>query len=144
MPDGIVPDEDGATALRYWLKQTISGVLPWKLMLWEGATVPDFDTVLADLTECTWSGYTRVSLDRNTWTDPVVTDGCAETTYGTTALIWYVSSTNTTPVAGWAIVDDLAGVLRYVQRFDLADQLTPTAGQQYQLLPKITQTNAPC
>lgn len=144
MADGIVPDEDGATAMRFWLQRPIVGILPWLMILWEGDTVPDAGTVFGDLTEPTWSGYGRVPLDRELWNDPVIVAGCAEMTWGAAPYTWDCSSSNVTPVAGWAIYDNLVGVLRYVQRFADADQLTPTVGVAYKLLPRVTQTNAPC
>lgn len=144
MPDGIVPDEDGAIALQFWLRQSISGVLPWKLALWTGALVPSVATVLADLVEPTWSGYSRLVLDRGTWLAPVVVAGCGSIQYGTDPAIWILSGPNAVPVSGWAIVDELVGVLRWIQRFDDPDILTPADGETYRLLPVVSQTNAPC
>jgi hypothetical protein len=145
MPAGSLPDEGIAAQLSYILSATISGVLPWQLMLFVNDLTPDATTILADLTEATWPGYSRVTLDRGTWTTPTVLAGCATSTYGTVPQTWYVGVLSS-PVTnyGAAFVDASSSVLRWVQRFDDADIAPITTGGRFLYLPQYTLTSAAC
>jgi hypothetical protein len=144
MPSGLCPDEGLAVPLAFWLQASVSGVIAWQCMLWVNDFTPDADTVLADLIEATWGGYSRFNLNRSTWTNPVVTAGCAVTTWGTSPKVWSVTGGPVQTIYGWAIVDTVAGELRWVQRLDDADIAPVEVGGQFSLLPRITGTNAPC
>jgi|ERR1700761_331989 len=145
MPGGILPDEGIADQLSYILSSTISGVLPWQLILFTNDLTPDSDTVLADLEEAEWPGYMRKTLTRSDWTTPEVNAGCASSTYGTYPIVWYVGEI-TTPVTnyGAAFIDQTVGVIRWVQRFDDEDLFEITTGGQYSYLPTYTLTSAQC
>lgn len=47
-------------------------------------------------------------------------------------------------VYGWAMVDEIAGVIRRVQRFDDSNIQTVTVGSVFLLLPTVTFTSAEC
>jgi hypothetical protein len=144
VPAGLLPDEGLANQLQYILSDPISGVINWKLLLFVNDIVPDFGTVLADLTEATWTGYSSVILDRSTWTTPTVSAGCATSTYGTTAIIFDVGMGPVQTNFGCAYVDPSMSVLRFVQRFDDADIAPIVVGGQFQILPQYTLTSAAC
>jgi hypothetical protein len=144
MPDGILPDEGSADQLEYILQRPISGVMSWSLMLWVNDIEPDSDTVLGDLEEADFDGYSRVTLDRDMWTTPDVHDGCAESTWGTDAIVWHVGPDPDQTVYGYAMVDRTVGVIRFVQRFDDADIEPLEQDTDFKLLPQYTLTSAPC
>lgn len=144
MPAGLLPNEGIAAQLEYILKASISGVLPWELMFWVNDIEPDHDTVLADLQEATWSGYSRLTMDRANWTTPTVHDGCAHSTWGTEAVVWYVTGGPTETIYGYAYVDASAGVIRFVQRLDPEDIRPVEVGGKVLLLPAYTLTSAEC
>jgi hypothetical protein len=144
MPAAIIPTE-GVTQQHQWLLGVDTGIhLPWKLMLWVNDYTPTTATVLADLVEASWSGYSRVLLDpaMYTFADPM--NGCSHAQWGTDPYVWYVTGGPVETIFGWAAIDELAGVIRRVQRFD-ADDIGPvTVGGQVLFLPVFTLTSAEC
>lgn len=144
MPDQLLPNEGIGDQLVYILSAPISGVLPWVLILFSNDIVPDADTVLADLVEATFPGYTPATLTRPDWTTPVVLSGCAHSTWGTTPITWFVTGPTTETIYGYAMCDLTLGVLRTVQRFDDADLTPLQPGGRISLLPEYTLTSAPC
>jgi hypothetical protein len=144
MPNGILTDLGAATPLKFWLSQSIAGVIDWQLRLFKNDYVPVDGTLLSNLTEPTFGGYTRVTLTRSMWTSPVVTAGCAVSTWGTDPYIWYVTASPLDTIYGWCMVDTVAGELRWVQRFDDADIAPLELGARFLLLPTITMTSAAC
>ena len=144
MPNGIIPDE----GLAAWVKRIVDpgGASPasWRLILWVNDLVPDTDTVLADLTLATFTGYSFVTLMPGAWTDADVVDGCATTTYTTAAQTWYVIDAMGQTVYGFALTDPGAGQLRFIQRFDDDDIVPLESGGRISLLPTLTLTSAAC
>jgi len=144
MPDGLLPNEGIGDQLEYVLKRSVAGVLPWQLIFFTNDIVPDADTVLADLVEATWSGYSRLTLDRSEWTTPEVNDGCAHSTWGTDPQVWYVTGDSDETNYGYAFIDYTSGVIRFIQRFDDDDIQPVTPGGKVTLLPTYTMTSAAC
>jgi hypothetical protein len=144
MPAGLLPDEGIADQLYYILSAPIAGVLNWQLILWTNDYTPSFDTTFADLTEATWGGYSRMILDRSTWTPPDVNMGCATSTYGTDPISYTVTDGPEETNYGVAYLDPGSGVLRFVQRFDDADISPIEIGGQFSILPQYTLTSAAC
>lgn len=144
MPAGLLPDEGIGALTAYILSAPILGVTSWDLVLWVNDFYPDSDTVLADLTEATWTGYARRQLARSGWTVPEVTMGCARSTWGTEPQKYDVGGATVQTNYGVAYVDRSNGVLRYVQRFDEADIFPITLGGVFLLLPVFTLTSAEC
>lgn len=144
MPDGLLPAEGIGQQLECILSRTVSGVPPWGCILWVNDITPTAATVLDDLVEATWSGYSPMTLPRSDWTTPVVTYGCAVSTWGTTPIVWYVTGGPSETVYGYALVDTTAGVIRYVQRFEEADIEPVEVGGRVSLLPRYTLTSCAC
>jgi hypothetical protein len=144
MPAGLLPSEGIGDQLEYILKRSISGVLPWTLIFWTNDIEVDCDTVLDDLVEATFGGYTRLTLDRNEWITPVVDGCCATSTWKTVAQVWNVTSGPTETIYGYAYVDFTAGVIRFIQRFDEEDIAPIVVGGKVTILPKYTLTSAEC
>jgi len=142
MPAGFIPNEGLGVTLQELLGAVAPSVLPWELLFWVNNIVPDADTVLADLTEATWSGYMRLTLSRDLWTVPTVADGCAHSTFTEDATVWYVTGGPTETNYGYAYVDTGAGVIRFIQRFDDADLEPVVIGGRVTLLPEYTLTRA--
>lgn len=145
MPSGILPDQGIADQLGYILSASISGVVNWQLILFVNDYVPTTATVLSDLVEATWPGYSRVTLNRSTWNTPTVSAGCATATYGSAPLVFYVGGVGSGVINyGAAYYDPGSAVLRWVQRFDDADLVPLQAGGQFQLPLQYTLTSAAC
>lgn len=140
MPSIVAPNEGLPDLLSYMLSATITGVFPLKLGLFINDIDPDQDTVFADLTEPTWPAYARKSLDRALWTAPVIVDDHAESTYTTAPQVWVNDSSDTDTVYGVFFYDDVAGVLRFVQRFDPGDVREFPPGSKVLYLPRLTLT----
>lgn len=144
MPAGLLPDEGIADQLAYILQKSISGVLPWQLMFFTNDIDPDAATVLDDLEEATFGGYSRLTLDRAEWVIGEPDAGCVHATWGTTAQVWYCTSGPVETIYGYAYVDASLGVLRFVQRFDDDDIEPLEVGGRLMLLPAYTLTSAEC
>lgn len=144
MPSGLIPDEGLSFPLQFWLQSAISGVFNWTMILWVNDYTPDHTTVLANLTEATWTGYTRVTLNRSQWSNPNVHSSCAQSQWGDTYYTWFVSGTEVQTNFGWAMVDYGVNQIRFVQRFDDSDINPIQIGGQFALWPTITMTSAPC
>ncbi len=134
--DLVAPNEGLDDQLAYILKAPISGVISWVLMLWLNADLfPTTQTVYADLTEASFTGYSRVTVDRAQWTDPVLQGNAAVSTWGTTPTQWVATGTPQT-LYGWAMVTQLSPVIRYVQRFPIP--ITAADGVPVGVLPRVT------
>jgi hypothetical protein len=144
MPAGLLPDEGIGDLLEYILKRSISGVVPWQLIFFVNDITPDNTTVLADLTEATWGGYSRVDLDRDTWTVPDVNPNCAHSTWGVDAIVYFVTSGPLETNYGYAYIDPTEGVIRFIQRFDAPDIAPVEVGGKVTILPAFTLTTAEC
>lgn len=144
MPDGILPDEGIGDQLEYIIRRAIMGVLPWELRLWVNDIEPDHETVLDDLQEATFYGYSRVTMGRDQWTVPVVNEGCAKSTWGVYPYQWNVTGGPVETVYGYAMVDVVEGVIRFIQRFDDEDITPIVIGEKVKLLPVYTLTSAAC
>ncbi len=144
MPDTIMPDEGIIQQHQDSLQIGISGRFPWKLMLWTNDFLPDFDTVLSDLTEATWVGYGRISITPADWTAFTALDGCSHAQWKLTPIAWPVTSGPLETVFGWAMIDEIAGLIRRVQRFDAEDIAPIVLGVPFLLLPRVTFTSAAC
>lgn len=144
MPDGILPKEGIAEQLECILSKPVSGVAPWTLILFVNDLVPTALTVYADLVEATWSGYTRYVLDRDQWTEPEVSYGCAVSTWGEEPVQWYVTGGPSETNYGYALIDATQDVIRFIQRFEPEDIAPVMAGGRVTLLPRYTLTSCAC
>jgi len=144
MPDQLMPDEGLIQQHQDALQIGISGRFPWKLLLWVNDIVPDADTVLADLQEATWDGYGRITIDPALWTAFTAVAGCSHAQWKLTPTSWLVNAGPLETVYGWAMIDELAAVIRRVQRFDAPDIAPVVLGVPFLLLPRVTFTSAAC
>lgn len=144
MPNGILPAEGIADLLAYICTPSGGTAPDWQLRLWVNNLTPTYATVLADLTEATFTGYARKAIARATWGVPTVAAGCATILYGTAPQQWTVGAATTEKVYGYALVDAIAGKLRFVQRLEAADIVAISVGQVLKLQPKITLTSCAC
>lgn len=138
MANGIVPDEGLAQELNDLLVNAGTSFAAWQVMLWVNDFVPDFDTVLADLVEATFPGYSRRALTAVNWSAPTITAHLATSQNGATAQSWTVGGGSDVTVFGHAYVDTIAGVLRLVQRWDDADIAPVSPGGTIELQPRFT------
>lgn len=97
--------------------------LNWLLILWQNDLVPDAETELLDLVPADFSGYSDVELSRGTWTTPAIVGNKSVVTYGTTPILWNVSSSSQI-IYGYAIYDPTTEVLLIVERYSTPVNLT--------------------
>jgi hypothetical protein len=140
----IIPDSVLAARLLALLEVANPAATPWNLLLWTGSYVPVPGVVIGDLTEATFQGYVRRTMQRADWGTPVVAAGCAESEWGTEPLSWTSSGGPTEVIAGCAFVDAVTGALERVERFADGDQLEVAPGSTYQIVPKYSLTSAEC
>jgi hypothetical protein len=144
MPAGLLPSEGIADLLENILKRSIGGVLAWELMLWTNDVQVGAATVLGDLVEATFGGYSRITLTRDEWTTPVVEAGCAHSTWRDTLTGWGVYGPPLETIYGYGYVDVTTGVLRFAQRLDTEDIEQITVGGKVYILPAFTLTSGEC
>lgn len=144
MPGGLLPDEGLADQLAAIIGVPLGSATNWQLFLFVNDVTPTCDTVLDDLDEATFDGYSRKQLDRSTWTTPEVSECCATSTYGTDPIVYLVEGETDETVYGVAYVDPTSNVIRFVQRLDDADIAPLQDGGQFQILPQYTLTSANC
>lgn len=144
MPGGILPDEGLGDQLEAIIGVPAGSSTNWQLLLFVNDVTPTCDTVLDDLEEATFEGYSRVQLDRSTWTTPAVSECCATSTYGTEPIKFFVEGQTDETVYGVAYVDPSKSVIRFAQRLDDADIAPLQDGGQFQILPQYTLTSANC
>lgn len=144
MPAGILPNEGIGDQLTYILSADVSGVLPWELLLWVNDIPVTTATVLGDLVEASFTGYSRQTLDRDQWQTPVLTGNCARSEWGVEPIQWLVTAALGETLYGYAMVDTTLGVLRFVQRFDDEDIAPLETGGRVLLMPIYTLTTGQC
>lgn len=131
----VAPIQGLPTLIGVLFKDSTPPPLNWLLILWRNDIVPNSGTELLDLLPADFSGYSGVELSRSTWTAPVVVGNKSVVTYGTTPIIWNVSS-STQIIYGYAIYDPTDECLLLVERFLTPVDLTgkPLIG----VLPRVT------
>lgn len=137
----VLPDEGIADLLSYMLSSTITGVLDWLLILYQDPVDPTYATVMGDLNECTFAGYSRLTLTRSLWQTPTVFEGVATSVWDTSPL-GYINTGSAQDVAGYAIIRPGTEVIRFVQELDTP--VTLGTGQTLPLWPTITLTTDTC
>jgi hypothetical protein len=144
VPDLVLPNEGIGELLTYLLSAPIPGVLPWRCVLFVTDIVPVAGTVAADLEQPTFPGYAPVNLTRSEWSTPIVSDGCARSTWGSSPVQWDNEGSEPVTVYGYALLDMTTGVIRGVQRFDDDDIAALAPGETLQINPLFTLTSAAC
>jgi hypothetical protein len=142
MPAGVVPDEGLGRGLRWWVNNPDTQTMPWEFLLFVNDFTPDEDTVLADLVECSWGSYSRVTMTPDDWTDPFIADHVARVDWGTEPTEFKNVGGPTQTPYGFAFFDPLLGVLRYAERFDAGDIAAVPSGESKFILPRLTRRSA--
>jgi hypothetical protein len=119
------------------LKGAIPGAPNLHLILWKNDLYPDARTVVADLVESTWGGYLPVTLTRSLWSSAVLDGDRAVSTWGLVPITWSATTGPAEVVYGYAMIDQTAGVIRYVQRFDAVDIRLVSPGGIFSLVPRV-------
>lgn len=137
MPFAVWPNEGLQKQLNDILKGAIPGAPNLHLILWKNDLYPGPHTVVADLVECTWGGYLPVTLTRSLWSDAVLSGDRAVSQWGTVPIVWSATTGPNEVVYGYAMIDQTAGVIRYIQRFDPPDIRLVTPGGIFSLVPRV-------
>lgn len=144
MPAAVLPNEGLASQLSDLLGRLLSAPLPWEVWLFVGGLVPAPTTVLSDLVEPTFLGYSRVTIQRTAWGVPVVAGGCAHSIHALSPYTWTATGGPSDEITGYAIVDPFAGKIKKAQRFEDADIFTIAPGGQYHLPIEYTLNSGEC
>lgn len=136
----VAPNEGLPALLDYMLKDDVSGVGPWELILWTNDITPDQDTEYGDLTEATFTGYSSVTVTREDWTAAVIDSDVAVSTWGETPTTWTNTGSEQT-VYGYAMVTATSPVIRLIERF--ASPVVMGTNGILGLLPRVTLGTAP-
>lgn len=144
MPAGLLPNDGLTDHLNNLLKGTEGDALPWELLLWTNDITPDANTQIGDLVEATFGGYDRVTMDVSEWTEPTVEDGCAHSTWGTVATVWFVTAGPAQTIRGCAYLNPTSNTLAFIQRFDPGDIAPIVVGGKVSLLPQFTLNSSEC
>ena len=105
----------------------------WILHLYSNDVTPNEDTVLGDLTEANYAGYSAPTLTRSvsgsTWETPTTTANVTSSRYNPSTPQSFQSSSGTQQVFGWYATGATSGNLLMVERFATApetiDDTTP-------------------
>lgn len=123
MPDIVVPDEGEIYLLDVLLREPTPD--PFVLRLFCNDYHPHRESILADFTQASYSGYSPVGLSRGTWTAAVTSGGYAISTYGT-AFLQFLPASGGETVYGYYVTDADETVCLWAQRLDASVEITPT------------------
>ena len=137
MPQAIAVDDGLDRLLSRALNNPDTQFQPWTLGLFVNDLVPTRDTVLNDLEEANWAGYSRRSLDPNQWQAITVVDHVAKAVWGTAPLAWTNNSGADVTNYGYWIYSLSYSELMFVQRFDDVDIRAVPSGGQIKIQPVI-------
>lgn len=137
----IVLPNEGLPSLLAWMLRDDTSALPSNtLILYANDLTPTQSTVYADLTHATFTGYSPETIDRASWTSPVIDSDHAVSTWNTTPIVWLVSGGSET-IYGYAVVTPSSPVILWVERF--ASPIAVSAGGALALLPRFALTTEP-
>lgn len=129
VPDLVVSGAGEDELLRIAVRAELVQPRVWNLCLYDNDYEPDRAVVLADLDEVTWTGYARVPITPEDWSEPVQIAGRGVSYWGPAPTDFFPFSGSHT-VFGYFITF-MAGItekLLWVQRFDnpqICDPATP-------------------
>lgn len=99
-----------------------------KVMLFQNNYTPTTSTQLSDLTECTFAGYSQLTLAAATFAAASVASHVASTTYGST-LTWTRSTTGTPQVVyGMAVLNSSGTKVICAGNFDAGPYTVTNSG----------------
>ncbi len=114
----VIPNEGKPDLLAFLLGQTANTFADWLLMLWQNSSLsPGPATVYANLTECTFPGYSRVTLTKNLWSVPgIVSDQAVSSWTGATPT--WTNTGAAQPCYGYAFITPTASKIVMIQQWD--------------------------
>lgn len=133
----VYPKEGLPILVAQLWKASGAPVTPWEFFLYANDLTPDEDTVAADVTPATFTGYGTVQVDRSLWTTPTVVGSKGVTQYGAAPIVWTCTGSPET-IYGYGILEPDANKLLLIERFAAPIDLSviPMIG----VLPKTTET----
>lgn len=143
----MVTDEGAKALLKILVHHTVSGVLPWQLVLYVNdiGQEPSYETTFDDLVEASFSGYARIDLLRNEFREPTLQQpGCAVSYWkDEPQTIWNTGSTTET-VYGIAIVEPTTNAIRWIIPFAEEDVAPLVPGARILIHPAFTLNGCGC
>lgn len=123
----VMANEGTPIMLNYVLQRAVNNYADWLLMMWvDAAYSPAPASVYADLTEATFTGYSRRTLAHATWQAPTIVSGTyAQSLYDTTPLSWTNSGVTSETVYGYAVITPTASKILWLQKFDTPVLMVP-------------------
>ena len=131
----VIPNEGKTGLLDYQIRTTITGVNPWTLRLFQNNATISETTVLADLTQATFTGYAGVTMTRSSWSSPVIVANHARSTWLLVPTQW-VNTGSTQTIYGCYYTDDDLNVVRGVFKFNTPIVVAP--GGTIAVLPEFS------
>ena len=142
MTDQIVITDGGIPMLLEWMLQLpIVGLSDMELVLFQDELDPDCTVAWDDLTECDFTGYARVTLNRASWQAPTVVGCCGIMLYGEEPISW-TNTGSAQNVGGYGFIFPTGPVLVCIQALSDIIELPPFG--TLSIRPQFTLTSGVC
>lgn len=132
----IVPNAGELVLLRWLLKEVSLSSMNQTLRLFSNNVTIDKNTVVAGLTEATFTGYVPIPLARGSWVSPVTVADRAVTTYTSTSSVFTATVGTSNTIYGYYVTDDVTGTCLWAENFPAP--LSMIAGATLTILPTFT------
>lgn len=112
-----------------------------RLRLFKNNVTPTRATVIGDLVEADFPGYTPPTLDAIDWSSPSLTGDFHAQIQNVLKTFTYTGSGGSNDIYGYYVTAASSADLKWVERNDSAPVTLSTDGESYSVLPRFTYTN---
>lgn len=112
----VVPNEGKRFLLNMLLKRNVSSADVFIIGLFRNLLVPVRTTVLSDVVEANFAGYTPRMLTRSLWSESSLIDNKAQSNWGSEFIQWYATS-GSQLLYGYYVRDADSNFLLWAQNF---------------------------
>ena len=129
----VMANEGTPIMLNYVLQRVANNYTDWLCMLWSNSSLsPSPTTVYANLTEATFTGYARRTIDHTKWQAPTIIGSVkAQSLYDTVPLSW-TNTGSIQDVYGYAIITPSAFKILWSQKLDAPISIATGGTIQFQ------------
>ena len=132
----LICDAGQIHLLDLMLKTALSIDESFTLHLFQNNIIPNTSSTVDDFTECNFSGYSVITLDRSSWLTPVNEANAAKTTYTEDPILWHCTGAGNVVYGAYVLNGD--GDLVWADLFPDAETLVN--GDVLSYLPVFTFT----
>lgn len=114
----------------FWM-EVMLGIVPqqiYQVILFINNITPSWGTELLQLTECTWPGYQRVTLDADFWSLQAL-NGVAQAEYPTLTYVFDPAAQAQQTIFGYAVIGASGQQVLYLEAFPAPYPIPPAGGQ---------------